>query len=68
MNRKTACDRESCCLGNGRVVGVDLGESQIQRAIESAKERGIANALFQQAVATRCRLKMRALTVSSATP
>ena len=36
-------------IGNGRVVGVDFGESQIQRANESAKERGIAKALFQQA-------------------
>ncbi len=36
-------------IGNGRVVGVDFGDSQIQRAIEAAKERGIRNADFQQA-------------------
>ncbi len=36
-------------IGNGRVVGIDFGESQIQRATEAANERGIANALFQQA-------------------
>ncbi len=36
-------------VGNGRVVGVDFGQSQIQRANESAKERGITNAVFQPA-------------------
>ncbi len=34
-------------IGNGRVVGVNFAESQIQRAMESAKERGIDNADFQ---------------------
>lgn len=32
-----------------KVVGVDFGESQIQRAIESATQQGIANAEFRQA-------------------
>ena len=36
-------------VGNGRVLGVVFGESQIQRANESAKELGIDNAAFQQA-------------------
>ena len=34
---------------SGQVVGIDFGESQIQRASESAKELGIDNATFQQA-------------------
>jgi SAM-dependent methyltransferase len=36
-------------IGNGRVVGVDFGETQIHRATETARERGIRNATFQTA-------------------
>ncbi|MBC7817672.1 MAG: methyltransferase domain-containing protein [Planctomycetaceae bacterium] len=36
-------------IGNGQVVGIDFGESQIQRANETAKDRGISNAVFQRA-------------------
>ena len=36
-------------VGNGRVVGVDFGESQIQCANESANELGIDNAAFRLA-------------------
>jgi SAM-dependent methyltransferase len=36
-------------IGDGRVVGIDFGESQIQRAAEAARERGILNATFQTA-------------------
>ena len=35
-------------IGNGRIVGVDFAESQIQRAIEIAKQRGIRNVTFHQ--------------------
>ena len=36
-------------IGTGPVVGIDFGESQIQRASESAQELGIDNAVFEQA-------------------
>ncbi len=36
-------------IGNGRVVGVDFGESPLQRAIETARQRGLHNVVFQQA-------------------
>lgn len=36
-------------IGDGRVVGIDFGESPIQRATATASERGIRNATFQTA-------------------
>ncbi|MFM9960929.1 MAG: methyltransferase domain-containing protein [Planctomycetaceae bacterium] len=36
-------------IGEGRVVGIDFGESQIDRANKSVKEHGILNATFQTA-------------------
>ncbi len=36
-------------IGDGRVVGIDFSESQIQCAIKTAKQRGIQHAIFQVA-------------------
>ena len=36
-------------IGDGQVVGIDFGKSQVQQAIESASRRGVRNASFQAA-------------------